>query len=504
MREYFVLFVNVASWGRRVGIAICAVDGATMDLRTLQALASGQLTSLEAKYRKVKILGRGSFGTVWLVREKYPEAQGASRPTPLATAGRGRTSTSAGRTSSASTASSDFVAKEITLTARSTAGAQQRELAAKEVRVLSQLYHANVVRYVEQVTEEDKMFIVMEYCHGGDLKAFLQKRRADGVFLKENEVLSMFRQLLRGVAYLHEQHMMHRDIKTANIFLTKSGRLKLGDFGLSKDDLGANGVANTVCGTPMYYSPELCRQVPYNFKADVWALGCVFYEIMALSHPYEGLPMRDMVKKIIALDYADPNPGRRYNVDVGTVVCQFMLCPASARLGAAQLLKLPILLRHGEDIRAEEEQLVKPNATGITVAEAPQRKDTKLRAKPAKPSPQAAVGAAAAANGSPPKGGVDAAFAGREARLHRLLFEARNSIVATVREAGERRKKLEECDRLIAIVKNHGVDDQGAALENSTQRLLAAEQAVVLLGDRCSEEVFQDLCVAVGVTKRAS
>ena len=129
------------------------------------------------------------------------------------------------------------------------------------------------------------MVIAMEYCKGGDLRAILQQRA--GILFPQDRILDWFVQLCLATKYIHNRHILHRDIKSQNIFLTEAGKIKLGDFGISKMLDNSKELANTCVGTPYYLSPEICQNKPYNSKSDVWALGCVLYEMASLKHPFE-------------------------------------------------------------------------------------------------------------------------------------------------------------------------------------------------------------------------
>ena len=103
----------------------------------------------------------------------------------------------------------------------------------------------------------------------------------------EQTILKTIAQAASAMAHCHHSlFLLHRDIKPANLFLTKSGDVKIGDFGLSKSLAASHGLAATKCGSPLYMSPELCSGRPYDRGCDVWALGCVMYEMMTLSPPW--------------------------------------------------------------------------------------------------------------------------------------------------------------------------------------------------------------------------
>eukprot|EP00854_Cymbomonas_tetramitiformis_P019505 gene19505-23323_t len=137
--------------------------------------------------------------------------------------------------------------------------------------------------------------IVLPYCNGGSLEDLIMKKKQQGARIPENMVLDWLAQISLGLEFLHFCKVLHRDIKPANVFLRgddcmgceTSMSAQLGDFGLARVLDRTQAMANTVCGTPYTMSPELLKGVPYNHKSDVWALGCVAFEMMSLSLPFQ-------------------------------------------------------------------------------------------------------------------------------------------------------------------------------------------------------------------------
>ncbi|EDV24867.1 uncharacterized protein TRIADDRAFT_25231 [Trichoplax adhaerens] len=218
------------------------------------------------KYAKIKKIGEGSFGKAVLVRNR--------------------------------TDSKQYVIKEINI---SKMQKKERDEARKEVEVLSQLKHPNIVTYRESFEERGNLYIVMDYCDGGDLYQKINQRR--GVLFPEDQILDWFVQICLAMKHVHDRKILHRDIKSQNIFLTKGGIIKLGDFGIAKVLNSTVELARTCIGTPYYLSPEICENRPYNNKSDIWSLGCVLYEITTLKHAFEAGNMKNLVLKIIRGSY---------------------------------------------------------------------------------------------------------------------------------------------------------------------------------------------------------
>lgn len=124
----------------------------------------------------------------------------------------------------------------------------------------------------------------MIHCEGGEI--YTKIKEAKSKHFSEDQVLDWFVQMCLALYYLHERKILHRDLKTQNIFL-KNGKIRLGDFGIAKVLDSTRDFANTVIGTPYYMSPELFKSKPYGYKSDIWALGCVLYEMTMLRHAFD-------------------------------------------------------------------------------------------------------------------------------------------------------------------------------------------------------------------------
>lgn len=160
------------------------------------------------------------------------------------------------------------------------------ERVKQEVKLMEKFSHPCIVKYIESFVMAECIVIVMEYCAGGDLEQLIKFHRDSESFFPEASVKDWLAQLASALCHIHNLKIIHRDIKPSNIFLTYDGKLKLGDFGVSKILEHTNDSAHTVIGTPLYMSPEVCNNKPYTYKSDVWSLGCVLYEICTFNKPF--------------------------------------------------------------------------------------------------------------------------------------------------------------------------------------------------------------------------
>ncbi|XP_045408485.1 serine/threonine-protein kinase Nek1 isoform X7 [Lemur catta] len=158
----------------------------------------------------------------------------------------------------------------------------------------------------------------MDYCEGGDL--FKRINAQKGILFQEDQILDWFVQICLALKHVHDRKILHRDIKSQNIFLTKDGTVQLGDFGIARVLNSTVELARTCIGTPYYLSPEICENKPYNNKSDIWALGCVLYEMCTLKHAFEAGSMKNLVLKIISGSF--PPVSLHYSYDLRSLLSQ--------------------------------------------------------------------------------------------------------------------------------------------------------------------------------------
>ena len=175
---------------------------------------------------------------------------------------------------------------------------KEKEEVKQEAFILSSIKSDFVVKYYDSFLDNDNINIVMEYCDGGDLNEFILEKKNIGTLLEEKLIWKLFLKITIGLADIHKMKILHRDLKTLNIFLKHGLEVKIGDLGVAKV-LSKNSFAQTVIGTPYYLSPEICQEKPYNDKSDVWALGCILYELCTFKHPFEAKHQGGLIYKIL-------------------------------------------------------------------------------------------------------------------------------------------------------------------------------------------------------------
>ena len=163
-----------------------------------------------------------------------------------------------------------------------------------EIKLLQELKHPNIVLYKESFLDENQnLNIVTTFCEGGDLYQRIFQTQKN--FFPEKTIINALVQLLLGLSYIHDKKIVHRDIKTKNIFIQNEHTLRIGDFGIAKifnsnnQNNNKNYNINKMVGTPLYMAPECFKQnKKYSYKSDIWSLGCCIYEMCNLKHAFEG------------------------------------------------------------------------------------------------------------------------------------------------------------------------------------------------------------------------
>ena len=232
-------------------------------------------------------------------------------------------------------------------------GLTKRELenSFNEVRLLASLNHKNVIGYREAFYDQKSktLNIVMEYADDGDLSTKIKQYIKKKLYFDEKTIWSTLIQILEGLKYLHRSDIIHRDLKSANIFLTKKGIVKIGDLNVSK--IIGKSMAITQTGTPYYASPEIWNDHPYDYKCDIWSAGCIIYEMASLKMPFRGTSMQILYNNVIKGNF-DPIPSR-YSNDLMEIIKFILTKNPHKRPSAEELLKNRIIMEKMEKIGME-------------------------------------------------------------------------------------------------------------------------------------------------------
>lgn len=259
----------------------------------------------EGHYREVRLLGEGAFGKCYLCE---------------------------------CLADHSFVAiKQIDLHAQSEA---ERKEALKEAKILEAFDHPNIIKFREVYkTRSGKLCIVMDYADGGDVATQIKNQR--GRYFTEAQVLDLFVQVSLAMKHVHDRKVLHRDIKSQNVFLTKAGIVKLGDFGIARVLSNTREIARTMVGTPYYLSPELVQNKPYSFKSDIWSLGVMLYELCTLKPPFDANSLHNLALKIVKGTYPPIPP--QFSKDMKLLVAQMLSTDPNKRPTINQVLRTSVM-----------------------------------------------------------------------------------------------------------------------------------------------------------------
>ena len=267
----------------------------------------------------IKQLGKGAFASVFLVRRKEDK--------------------------------NIYALKRVTI---DKLNKKELDNSLNEVRILASIKHINIIGYKEAFFDEQSktLNIVMEFADDGDLNSKIQKYRKTGSIFPESLIWSYTIQMVQGLKALHDCKIMHRDLKSANIFLMKNGTCKLGDLNVSK--VVKMGMLRTQTGTPYYASPEVWNDSPYSYKSDLWSIGIVVYELCALRPPFKGKNMDDLYKNVCRGRYDSINP-TVYSKDLADVVKMLLQVDAKKRPNCEEFLENEIVKKYIGCVKGEEE-----------------------------------------------------------------------------------------------------------------------------------------------------
>lgn len=261
-----------------------------------------------ADFEEIKPLGKGAFGQVFLVKRKSDNQLYAMKKVKIGTM-----------------------------------NSKDKDNALNEVRVLASMEHPNIISYKEAFYDEESLslLMIMEYAEDGDLQSKIKMHKTNKTTMPENLVWSYLIQTMHGLKALHDKKIMHRDLKSANIFLMKNGTLKLGDLNVSK--VVKMGFLYTQTGTPYYASPEVWSEKPYDYKSDIWSVGCIVYELCTTKPPFRGNSLEELFKAVTKGAYEQI--ASTYSKDLQQVLALLLQVNPSKRPSCDAFLKNPLVAK---------------------------------------------------------------------------------------------------------------------------------------------------------------
>lgn len=250
----------------------------------------------------IKPLGQGSFGTVFYVLRKSDN--------------------------------NFYALKRVKISEMSQS---DQEHALNEVRVLASFTHQNIISYKECFFSENTktLDIIMEYAENGDLSSKIKESKKEHLLIQENFIWNIFFQICFGLKALHDKKFIHRDLKSANIFLCSDNVAKIGDFNVSKR-LKYTPYLQSQTGTPYYASPEIWLERPYDMRTDMWSLGCIIYELCTLKVPFRAKSISSLSKAVIKGVY-EPIPNI-YSKDLKRLIAFLLNVDMRKRPNVDQIL----------------------------------------------------------------------------------------------------------------------------------------------------------------------
>ena len=262
---------------------------------------------MTSNYKVIKLLGEGSFGKAFLCQKGENE--------PLC------------------------VIKQIIVEGMTE---KEKSDVFNEAKILGELDHPNIIKLFE-VFESKKpkqsLNIVTEYADDGDLSEKIKSQNNKP--FTESEILDYFTQICLALKHIHDKKIIHRDLKSGNVFLMKSGLVKLGDFGIAKGFQSTMEKAKTMVGTPYYLSPEIIENKPYDAKSDIWSLGVLLYEMMTFKMPFNANSLPMLSVRIMKGNYMPPPAV--YTKDLREIVSDCLKVDPSRRPSIKVILKKSII-----------------------------------------------------------------------------------------------------------------------------------------------------------------
>ena len=262
---------------------------------------------MKATYKIVKLLGEGSFGKAYLAKCDKEDKK--------------------------------YVIKQVMMDGMTD---QEKRETFNEAVILKKLDHPNIIKFKEvfiQRKPNEALNIVTEFADGGDLSQKIEQQKKKP--FPESQILDYITQICLALQHIHKKKIIHRDLKSGNVFLMKSGLVKLGDFGIAKGLKSTWEKAKTMVGTPYYLSPEIINSKPYDAKCDIWALGILLYELMTFKMPFNAVSLPLLSIKINRGVYQPP-PGT-YSSEIKDLLKKCLTLEPEKRPSIDDILQLPLI-----------------------------------------------------------------------------------------------------------------------------------------------------------------
>ena len=174
-----------------------------------------------------------------------------------------------------------------------------------EIKIMSKLKNINIVELYKSATKNNYIYLILEYCEKGDLSSYLKK-----TILTEKETNTIFIQIVNGIEYLHNNEILHRDLKPHNILIDRNNNIKICDLGFA---CYYSTIDNCLCGSPFYMAPEMLRREIYDIKIDIWSLGILLYQLLTNKIPYKSKTIKELVEE---LDTINIVVSKEFNISI--------------------------------------------------------------------------------------------------------------------------------------------------------------------------------------------
>nr|XP_043611324.1 serine/threonine-protein kinase Aurora-3-like [Erigeron canadensis]XP_043611325.1 serine/threonine-protein kinase Aurora-3-like [Erigeron canadensis] len=210
----------------------------------------------------------------------------------------------------------------------------------REMAIQTSLRHPNVLRLYGWFHDNEKIYLILEYAHGGELYKELRRRR----HFPEKQAATYIASLTQALAYCHEKHVIHRDIKPENLLLDHEGRLKIADFGWS---VQSKNKRHTMCGTLDYLAPEMVENKAHDYAVDNWTLGVLCYEFLYGVPPFETDSQADTLRRIMKVDLTFPSTPR-VSTEAQNLIIQLLVKDSAKRLSLEKILEHPWIIKNAD------------------------------------------------------------------------------------------------------------------------------------------------------------